>query len=102
MTERRPDHIKFSGRILFLTDDTALIRQQLEQALRERVELRQPARLARAGGIALGFTLLLLGALWVLRRVYRALGVRMQRLAEHQIERTSLASHVAVDATLAS
>jgi 3-isopropylmalate/(R)-2-methylmalate dehydratase large subunit len=32
MTERRPDHIKFSGRILFLTDDTALIRQQLEVA----------------------------------------------------------------------
>lgn len=30
MTERRPDHIKFSGRILFLTDDTALIRQQIE------------------------------------------------------------------------
>jgi len=30
MTERRPDHIKFSGRILFLTEDTALIRQQLE------------------------------------------------------------------------
>jgi 3-isopropylmalate/(R)-2-methylmalate dehydratase large subunit len=26
----RPDHIKFQGRILFLTDDTALIRQQLE------------------------------------------------------------------------
>ncbi|HSE17779.1 MAG TPA: aconitase family protein [Pyrinomonadaceae bacterium] len=30
MTDRRPDHIKFSGRILFLTDDTALIRRQLE------------------------------------------------------------------------
>src|SRR5690349_20416671 len=28
--ERRPDHIKFSGRILFLTEDTNLIRQQLE------------------------------------------------------------------------
>jgi 3-isopropylmalate/(R)-2-methylmalate dehydratase large subunit len=28
--QNRPDHIKFSGRILFLTDDTALIRQQLE------------------------------------------------------------------------
>src|SRR5919106_295637 len=28
--EKRPDHIKFSGRILFLTDDTSLIRQQLE------------------------------------------------------------------------
>ena len=26
----RPDHIKFQGRILFLTDDTVLIRQQLE------------------------------------------------------------------------
>ncbi|HKP81362.1 MAG TPA: aconitase family protein [Pyrinomonadaceae bacterium] len=28
--EKRPDHIKFSGRILFLTDDTTLIRRQLE------------------------------------------------------------------------
>ena len=27
---RRPDHIKFHGRILFLTEDTSLIRQQLE------------------------------------------------------------------------
>ena len=29
-TDTRPENIKFSGRILFLTDDTALIRQQLE------------------------------------------------------------------------
>ncbi len=28
--EKRPDHIKFSGRILFLTEDTSLIRRQLE------------------------------------------------------------------------
>jgi len=28
--QRRPDHIKFSGRILFLTEDTSLIRRQLE------------------------------------------------------------------------
>src|SRR2546423_1254542 len=28
--ERRPDHIKFSGRILFLTEDIGLIRKQLE------------------------------------------------------------------------
>src|SRR5215208_7618488 len=28
--ERRPEHIKFSGRILFLTEDTSLVRQQLE------------------------------------------------------------------------
>jgi len=29
-TERRPDHIKFQGRILFLTEDTSLIRRQFE------------------------------------------------------------------------
>src|SRR5215470_3867035 len=28
--EKRPDHIKFQGRILFLTEDTSLIRRQLE------------------------------------------------------------------------
>lgn len=28
--EKRPDHIKFSGRILFLTDETSLIREQLQ------------------------------------------------------------------------
>jgi hypothetical protein len=28
--EKRPDRIKFKGRILFLTDDTQLIRRQLE------------------------------------------------------------------------
>ena len=39
MTERRPDHIKFSGRILFLTDDTALIRQQLEASGEEAATL---------------------------------------------------------------
>jgi 3-isopropylmalate/(R)-2-methylmalate dehydratase large subunit len=36
---RRPDHIKFSGRILFLTDDTALIRQQLEATGEEAAAL---------------------------------------------------------------
>src|SRR5678816_3642143 len=39
MTERRPDHIKFSGRILLLTDDTALIRQQLEATGEEAAAL---------------------------------------------------------------
>src|SRR6185369_6819846 len=38
-TERRPEHIKFSGRILFLTDDTSLIRQQLEAEGDERARL---------------------------------------------------------------
>ncbi|PYS70732.1 MAG: 3-isopropylmalate dehydratase, partial [Acidobacteria bacterium] len=28
--ENRPDHIKFAGRILFLTEDTSIIRRQLE------------------------------------------------------------------------
>ena len=37
--ERRPDHIKFSGGILFLTDDTALIRQQLEASGDSAIQL---------------------------------------------------------------
>jgi 3-isopropylmalate/(R)-2-methylmalate dehydratase large subunit len=37
--EARPDHIKFSGRILFLTDDTALIRRQLEASGAEAAAL---------------------------------------------------------------
>src|ERR1044071_8076137 len=39
INERRPDHIKFSGRILFLTDDTALIREQLEATGEEAAAL---------------------------------------------------------------
>src|SRR4030095_9763690 len=37
--QRRPDHIKFSGRILFLTEDTTLIRQQLEADTENAAEL---------------------------------------------------------------
>ena len=36
---RRADHIKFSGRILFLTEDTSLIRRQLEASGDERFRL---------------------------------------------------------------
>ncbi|HZE68657.1 MAG TPA: aconitase family protein [Pyrinomonadaceae bacterium] len=36
---RRPERIRFSGRILFLTEDTSLIRQQLEAVGDERVRL---------------------------------------------------------------
>jgi 3-isopropylmalate/(R)-2-methylmalate dehydratase large subunit len=47
--EKRPDHIKFSGRILFLTDDTSLIRQQLEATGQEAaaLEAELAARLSR-------------------------------------------------------
>lgn len=47
-TTSRPDHIKFSGRILFLTDDTALIRQQLTATGDEarQLETELAARLA--------------------------------------------------------
>src|SRR5258705_5648639 len=37
--ERRPDHIKFSGGILFLTEDTDLIRQQLSASGEAATEL---------------------------------------------------------------
>ncbi|HJS23187.1 MAG TPA: aconitase family protein [Pyrinomonadaceae bacterium] len=47
--EKRPDHIKFSGRILFLTDDTTLIRQQLEAEAEAAaaLEAELAARLSR-------------------------------------------------------
>jgi 3-isopropylmalate/(R)-2-methylmalate dehydratase large subunit len=46
--ERRPDHIKFQGRILFLTEDTSLIRRQLETTGEEAAALEADlaARLA--------------------------------------------------------
>ncbi len=47
--EKRPDHINFSGRILFLTDDTTLIRQQLEATgeAAAALEAELAARLSR-------------------------------------------------------
>src|SRR5512132_4268745 len=45
----RPDKLKFTGRILFLTDDTSLIRQQLEAVgdERRRLEAELAERLLR-------------------------------------------------------
>jgi len=45
---KQPDRLKFSGRILFLTEDTSLVRQQLEAQgdERERLEAELAARLA--------------------------------------------------------
>ena len=54
MTDRRPEHIKFSGRILFLTDDTALIRRQLEAEGDEAAALEaELATRLRAGDLPL-------------------------------------------------
>ena len=46
---KRPDHMKFSGRILFLTDDTSLIRQQFEASgeAAAALEAELAARLSR-------------------------------------------------------
>src|SRR5687767_13111326 len=46
--ERRPDNVKFQGRILFLTEDTSLIRRQLETTGEEAAALEADlaARLA--------------------------------------------------------
>lgn len=48
MNSKLPDFLKFTGRILFLTDDTSLIRQQLEAQgdARQRLEAELAARLA--------------------------------------------------------
>src|ERR687895_1186162 len=47
-TSKQPDRVKFSGRILFLTEDTSLVRQQLEAPAdeRERLESELTSRLA--------------------------------------------------------
>jgi small-conductance mechanosensitive channel len=71
--------------------------QRLEQALREMAELREPGRLARSAAWAALFTLLFIGALWILRRVSRSIRTRMERLAERQFERAQIKSRVAVD-----
>src|SRR5215510_16114105 len=39
ITSKRPDRIKFSGRILFLTEDTSLIRRQLEAKADQQAQL---------------------------------------------------------------
>jgi 3-isopropylmalate/(R)-2-methylmalate dehydratase large subunit len=48
LNSKLPDSVKFSGRILFLTEDTSLIRQQLEAQgdEREHIEAELAARLA--------------------------------------------------------
>jgi len=46
-SERRPDHIKFTGRILFLTEDTNLIRQQLEASSNPAAAAELEAALAQ-------------------------------------------------------
>ena len=48
MNSKLPDSLRFTGRILFLTEDTSLIRQQLEAQgdNRQRVEAELAARLA--------------------------------------------------------
>src|SRR5215213_10378863 len=51
MTERRPDLIKFSGRILFLTEDTALIRQQLEATGHEAAALENELATRLSAGV---------------------------------------------------
>ncbi len=72
--------------------------RELERAFNELAEARQPGHLLRSGVTALGFTVLLGAALWVLRRVYHAVGERMGHIAEQQLERAHLSAHVAVDA----
>jgi 3-isopropylmalate/(R)-2-methylmalate dehydratase large subunit len=49
MTTKRANHVKFDGRILFLTEDTSLIRQQLEASGAEakRIEDELAQRLAK-------------------------------------------------------
>jgi small-conductance mechanosensitive channel len=60
---------------------------RLQTAFDEAVELRRPSRLLRSGLLALVATLVYLGALWLLRRFYRAGATRLSVGAERQLGR---------------
>jgi small-conductance mechanosensitive channel len=60
---------------------------RLQTAFDEAIELRNPSRLFRNGLLALVATLIYLGALWLLRRVYRAGATRLTIGAERQLAR---------------
>jgi small-conductance mechanosensitive channel len=62
---------------------------RLELAFAEAVELHTPRRLLRAGGLALGATLLYLGLLWLLRRTHDAGARQLNRSTERQLEKLS-------------
>ena len=61
--------------------------RHVQIAFDEAVELRTPARLLRAGLLALGATVLFLAGLWVVRRGHRASATRVTQRALQQIER---------------
>jgi small-conductance mechanosensitive channel len=62
---------------------------RLQQAIDEAVELRTPGRMARAGALALGATLVALALLWQLARLYRVFSVRIPSRAERRLRRSS-------------
>ena len=72
-----------------LEQKTATAVSRLQAAVDEEVELRRPARLAIGAVESLAITLLLVGLLWLIRRAYRVLVVRLAEGAEHQLKKIS-------------
>jgi small-conductance mechanosensitive channel len=70
-----------------LEGTAASVASRLQIAFDEAVELRNPSRLLRAGGLAIAATLLFVVLVWVLYRAHRAGRRRLNQTTERQLER---------------
>ena len=85
-----------------LEGKTAQAAANLQQALDEAAELKNPRRMLVSGAMALLATALLMLLLWLLRRAYRALSVRLLSRAERKLHKLSAGDAQLVKATHAS
>ena len=85
-----------------LEGKTAQAAANLQQALDEAAELKNPRRMLASGAMALLATALLMLLLWLLRRAYRALSVRLLSRAERKLHKLSAGDAQLVKATHAS
>ena len=85
-----------------LEGKTAQAAANLQQALDEAAELKNPRRMLVSGAMALVATALLMLLLWLLRRAYRALSVRLLSRAERKLHKLSAGDAQLVKATHAS
>ena len=68
--------------------------RRLQVAFDEAVELRNPSRLVRAGGLALAATLLFAALVWLVYRAHRAGRRRVDQTTERQLERLAAGADI--------
>ena len=82
-----------------LDGKTAQAAANLQQALDEAAELKNPRRMLASTGLALLATAVLMFLLWLDRRAYRALAVRLPSGAERKLQKLSAGDAQLVEAT---